>query len=133
MRNRITKVFAGLAALAALALGGAALATAGSGSQPATPAPALQQGSAKPDAETNDTATAEAPGVEKSDGAKAADTDSIQAENGKDDATEPAGSEQSAGSEKAESASEVPGDDGPGCHADEPGNPNADTQFEGVQ
>jgi hypothetical protein len=31
----------------------------------------------------------------------------------------------------AESGSETPGNDGPGGHADEPGNPNADTQQEG--
>lgn len=32
-----------------------------------------------------------------------------------------------------ESSSEVPGDDGPGGHADEPSNPNADHQFQGVE
>jgi hypothetical protein len=31
----------------------------------------------------------------------------------------------------AESGSETPGNDGPGGHAYEPGNPNADTQQEG--
>lgn len=36
--------------------------------------------------------------------------------------------------EKGEAAgSEVPGDDGPGGHADEPGNPNADHQFQGKE
>ena len=35
------------------------------------------------------------------------------------------------GAEPAESGSETPGNDGPGGHADEPGNPNADTQQEG--
>lgn len=132
MRNRITKVFAGLAALGALALGGAALASAGQGgsqpAKPAAPATAVQQGSAKADVQT-----AEKPGVETSDGAAAADTDSIQDENGKDDATEQPGAEQSEGSEAAESGSEVPGDDGPGGHADEPDNPNADHQFEGQE
>ncbi len=33
--------------------------------------------------------------------------------------------------DSAESGSETPGDDGPGGYADEPGNPNADTQQEG--
>ncbi len=33
--------------------------------------------------------------------------------------------------ESVESGSETPGNDGPGGHADEPGNPNADTQQEG--
>ena len=33
----------------------------------------------------------------------------------------------------AESGSEQAANDGPGGHADEPGNPNADHQFEGVE
>jgi hypothetical protein len=33
--------------------------------------------------------------------------------------------------ESAESSSETPGDDGPGGYADEPGNPNADTEQQG--
>ena len=75
MRNRITKVFAGLAALAALALGGAALASGQGSQQPANPsAPAQQQ-------------------------EVGADTDSIQDENGKDDATEPAGAEEQDGAD----------------------------------
>ena len=135
MRNRVTKVIAGFAALAALALGGATLASAGQGSsQPAKPVIAVQQqGSAKAASQMNGTATAEQPGVEESDGAAAADTDSIQDENGKDDATEPAEGAENEAAEAAESGSEVPGDDGPGGHADEPGNPNADHQFEGQE
>jgi hypothetical protein len=108
MRARFTKVGAALAALVALAIGGSALASAaGSGSQQAKP-PAVTQAD---------------------DPAGKADTDSVQDENGKDDATEPA---DAPGSEAAESGSEVPGDDGPGGWADEPANPNADTQQEGV-
>ena len=60
--------------------------------------------------------------MEENDGADKADTDSIEDENGADDATEP-----------AESGSEVSGDDGPGGHADEPADPNADHQFEGQE
>jgi hypothetical protein len=120
MRKRLTKVGAAIAALAALAVGGSALASAaGGGSQPAK-APAVVQ---------KVTPKAEAPAKEPAEKAGgAADTDSIQDENGKDDASEPAGNETA---ERAESGSEVPGDDGPGGHADEPGNPNADTQQEG--
>jgi len=62
----------------------------------------------------------------------AADPDNVQDENGKDDASE--ASESAEGPEKAEKpgqeGSEVPNDDGPGGHADEPGNPNADHQFQ---
>jgi len=122
MRRRLTKLAAALAALAALAIGGSALASAsGGGSQPAkSPVVIQQQGSAKAGAVANQPA-------------EQADTDSIQDENGKDDATEQADTEQDEGSEKAESGSEVPGDDGPGGHADEPGNPDADHQFEGQE
>jgi len=121
MRRRLTKLAAALAALAALAIGGSALASAsGGGSQPAKSPVVIQQGSVKAGAVANQPA-------------EQADTDSIQDENGKDDATEQADTEQDEGSEKAESGSEVPGDDGPGGHADEPGNPNADHQFEGQE
>ena len=65
----------------------------------------------------------------------AADPDNIQDENGKDDATE--ASEQGEGPEEAEApgqgAREIPNDEGPGGHADEPANLNADHQFEGVE
>ena len=54
----------------------------------------------------------------------AADTDSIHDQSGTDNPAE-------AGGESAESGSETPGNDGPGGHADEPANPNADTQQEG--
>jgi hypothetical protein len=112
MRSRLTKLGAGIAALAALAVGGSAIASA-AGSQPAKTPAVVQQDSAQADA---------------NEPAETADTDSIQDENGKDDASEPAeGTE----NEAAESGSEVPGDDGPGGWADEPGNPNADTQQQG--
>ena len=87
MRSRFIKLGAALAALAALAVGGSALASAsGGGTSPAKGPAALKQ---------------QAP--------PAADAES----------------------ESAEPGSETPGDDGPGGYADEPGNPNADTQQEG--
>ena len=67
-------------------------------------------------------APAKAPAAVTND--SAADTDSIQDQSGTDSAAE-------AGGESAESGSETPGNDGPGGHADEPGNPNADTQQQG--
>ena len=117
MRARFTKLGAALAALAALAIGGSALASAaGGGSSPAKVPALVQQESA-----TADTAS-------KEPAEKTADTDAIQDENGKDDATEAAAGVQN---EAAESGSEVPGNDGPGGWADEPANPNADTQQQG--
>ena len=111
MRSRLTKLGAALVALAALAVGGSALASAnGNPSSPAkAPAALKQQAPPAADAESNDSA---------------ADTDSVQDQSGKDTAAESA-------TESAESGSETPGNDGPGGHADEPGNPNADTQQEG--
>jgi hypothetical protein len=51
---------------------------------------------------------------------------------------EPAQQEQSAPDDQAAETpgaegKEVPDDDGPGGHADEPGNPNADHRFEGEE
>jgi uncharacterized membrane protein YkoI len=75
MRTRLTKLVAALAALAALAIGGSALASAaGDGSQPAkVPAASQPQGAAA------------------GDPVETGDTDSIEDENGRDDATEAAG------------------------------------------
>jgi hypothetical protein len=54
-----------------------------------------------------------------------ADTDNVQDQSGADAAD-------TADQAESESAgSETPGNDGPGGHADEPGNPNADTQQQG--
>jgi hypothetical protein len=128
MIKHIRKVGLAAAALAALALGGSALAQAGS--SPSTPSPAkaskvshaTKQGKAEMQAEP-----AEAAGSETPDAAGAGDTDQVQS-----------GDQSAPDTEKADGAdeavgSEVPGDDGPGGHADEPGNPNADHQAEGQE
>jgi hypothetical protein len=102
-------------AIGALAFGGAALANAGS-----TPVKPAVQPAAEPagpdrdsiqsgDQTTPDTAgSAEQPGAEQPG------------------AEQPETSGESPGSE-------VPNDDGPGGHADEPGNANADHQFNGQE
>ena len=121
MQNRLFKITAGLATVVALGLGGTALASA---QTPATqpPAAAVQQA---PD----QGATANGV-VEQEKGT--VDNDAVQEEKGgADDATE-VGQPESKGAEQ-ESAAEVPESDGPGGHADEPGNPNADHQFEGQE
>jgi hypothetical protein len=98
-----------VSALAALALGGAVISQAGTSTPPQkSPEPATQQEQSAP----NDSA---------------ADRDNVQHESGKDDGSEQ--NEKADGSEKA--GSENPDDDGPGDHADEPANSNADHQFEG--
>jgi len=118
MKVRKSVAAAGAAVIAAMGLGGAALA------QPSESATATQPGSP---VVQNERAAPES---------SATDRDNVQDENGRDDATEK--SEAPEGPEKAEkgearAGEEVPGDDGPGGHADEPGNPNADHQFQGEE
>jgi len=123
MRARLTKLLAGLTAVAALAFGGAALAGAASNPSPPTPpaasAPAatVQQGDqTAPDTTGAAENAPEAPSSEKAGSPEPAESSS-------ESATESA----------TESASEVAANDGPGGHADEPGNPNADHQFQGQE
>ena len=110
MRARLTKLMAGLTVVAALAVGGAAFASAGSKPPAPSKAPVaavdkdtLQQG----DQSSPDTAA--------------------------EQSSESSSLEQPEQSETADAGSEVPGNDGPGGHADEPGNPNADHQFDGAE
>lgn len=115
MRSRLTKLGAALAALVALAIGGAALASASQGTPPAQPAAPAQ--SEKADSvEANDTA-------QKSG---KPDTDTVQQgdQTGND---ETAGETAGSGAETAESESGP--SDVPGGYADT--NPNADTEQEG--
>ncbi len=133
MNTRLVRMAAGLGAVGAMAFGGVAFAT-GNTSNP-TPPPVAAAVPAAP----------------------AADSDSIQDENGADDATEPKGTENEgpeandktdtdtiedengaddpteANSTEESEGAEVPDDDGPGGHADEPANPNADHQNEGAE
>jgi uncharacterized protein HemX len=124
MTKRLKGIVTAVAAIAALATGGAVFAQAQNGAS-TTPAdqPTQQQAPAAEQSAPENSAT---------------DRDNVQDENGKDDAT--AGPEKTDANEKAESpekpgeaGSEVPNDDGPGGHADEPGNPNADHQFQGQE
>ena len=119
MATKIKKVIATVAALGALAVGGSALAQAGS-----------DQPSPEPQASPQESAV-ESTAPENS----ATDPDNIQDESGKDDAQEgnEAGEANEANEAVEAEGKEVPGDDGPGGHADEPGNPNADHQFEGKE
>ena len=114
MTKRIRSLVIAIAAIAAMATGGAVFAQA----QNSTSTPAPQERAASENT--------------------AADPDNVQDEHGKDDASE--APEKAEGPEKGEApgkegaeGSEVPDDDGPGGHADEPGNPNADHQFEGKE
>lgn len=111
MVTRVKKVIATVAALAALAIGGSALAQAGDSNQPGPPAQATQ----------SQESTVESKAPENS----ATDPDNVQFEDEQ--------GEGGAGESDAKESQETPNDDGPGGHADEPGNPNADHQFEGKE
>jgi hypothetical protein len=113
------------AVLAALGVGGVAVAQGGGSSTPPAKAPAGQS-------------TAETPGQESNAPENSAtDSDNVQQgdQSAADDRAEgpESANEKAEGPESAaeESGSEVPNDDGPGGHADEPANPNADTQQQG--
>ena len=113
MRARLTKLMAGVTAVAALAFGGATLAgAAGKQTPPAPPVAAnVQQGDQT-----------------------APDVGGTAAESSSESASESASTESSSEAASSESASEsAAASDGPGGHADEPGNANADYQFEGNQ
>ena len=119
------------AILAALGVGGVALAESGgtSSSSSQSPAPATAQSPTSPGSQATEAPGQESNALENS----AADRDDLQ----QGDQREPSGSA-GAGSEKEsateqESGSEKVDDDGPGGHADEPANPNADHQAQGQE
>jgi hypothetical protein len=105
MRARLTKVTMVVMGLAALAFGGASLAGAAGKSSPSKPAVVQDQDSIQQGDQTTP-----------------------------DTAAEKAGAAEPAGEASSESSSEsAVANDGPSGHADEPGNANADNQFEGAQ
>jgi hypothetical protein len=118
------KIALSLAAVLALAFGGTAIASSHSshagtvsGNVTATENPS------GPDTDNIQSGDQSAPDT-------AASTTSSSTSSGEAPGTEqPASSEQPG----TESGSEVPGNDGPGGHADEPGNANADHQVQGQE
>ncbi|MEA2270114.1 MAG: hypothetical protein QOC64_2724 [Solirubrobacteraceae bacterium] len=122
MVKHIRKILLGIAALAALALGGGALAQAGApgtSHKPAAP-PAARHDAQAGDADNVRSGDQSAPdATDRADGPEAGDTQDGLGDKA-DDPNETAGSE-------------VPGDDGPGGHADEPSAPNADHEAQGPE
>jgi hypothetical protein len=129
MTKRIQRWFVPVAAVAAVVVGGGAIASAAQ--QPAqTPAPM-----------TKSAPSSEPVGGPDTDAIQSGDQttpDTLAASATTSSSAEAPGTEQSAASEQP-GAPEQPGsetaanDDGPGGHADEPGNPSADHQFQGVE
>ena len=123
MTRRMKSVITAVAAIAALATGGAVFANAqnsGTSTAPNAQAPAQQQ-------EAPDTGQAnDAP--DKGEANDAPDKGEAKDAPDKGEAKEAPDK-----GEAPESGSEVPGNDGPGGHADEPGSPNADHQAQGQE
>jgi hypothetical protein len=111
MRPNLIKAAAVLAASSALTAGGVAYASTGGGSAPAKHAQVTAAESVSPDTDNIQFGDQTTP--DTAAGAKVT-------------ATETGSGGESAGSE-------VSGNDGPGGHADEPGNSNADHQFQGQE
>jgi hypothetical protein len=122
VRKRLIKLGAALLAIAALAVGGSALASASDKtSTPATPAVTQeQQGEQSQAVDTDNIQQGDqsAPDVAAADTSNAVDTDNIQ--QGDQSGTDQAGEQ---------ATSESGPSDGPGGYADT--NPNADTQQQG--
>jgi hypothetical protein len=118
MRKRLTKAAGVLGALAALAFGGATLASAGSKAAPPPPVVSQTQGDQS------------APDTQGAAENQAADTDNLQQgdQSSPDNGTEQGGSESEAEGSESESA-EAGQSDRPGGYAD--ASANADTQQQG--
>jgi hypothetical protein len=122
MHSRFTKFAASIAALAALAVGGSAIASAahktGTPSPPAQTSSTVAPATDGDNVQQGDQSTPDAPGA----AAESAASESTTAGE-KPDAAEQPGTAETPGSE-------VDANDGPGGHADS--SPNADTQQEGT-
>ena len=114
MRSHLMKAAAVLAATSAVTAGGVAYASTGGSSAPAKHAQAT---------------------VKAAESDQAPDTDNIQSgdQTTPDTAAAAKATAAESGSGGESAGSEVPGNDGPGGHADEPGNSNADHQFQGQE
>jgi len=140
------KLIVTVGAVSALAFGGAALASAGSTSvKPAAPPPVEQTSGPDRDSiqsgdqTTPDVAASKAARATGAESSNAPDADSVQSGDQSTPDT-PGSAEQPETPRSAEqpetpgeTGSEVPNNDGPGGHADEPGNANADHQFNGQE
>jgi cytoskeletal protein RodZ len=150
MIKRAKQVLVGVAALAALGLGGSALAQAGnttvnptleptsapdrdtvqSGDQTTPDAPA--KSASVSTASKANSASSEAPGVETAPNSDGPSGPANEATGSSTASAEAPGSE-TPDTPGETTGSEAPNNDGPGGHADEPGNPSADHQFDGQE
>jgi hypothetical protein len=151
MTKRMKQALPAVAALGALALGGSALAQAGT----TTVKPALEptSGPDRDKIQSGDRATPDQPAAVKASKATspvstttnaksaASEAPGVETTPNSDGPSGPANETTGTSSAPAETpdtggettGSEAPNNDGPGGHADEPGNPNADHQFNGQE
>jgi hypothetical protein len=139
--SRKSMAATGAGLLAALGVSGVAIAQ-NSNSAQSNEKPGVESNAPENSAKDGDNVQYTAPGDADAKGASASKTakatKTVAA--GKTSSEAP-GTEQSAASEQSGSeapgkeapGSEAPGNDGPGGHADEPGNANADHQFQGQE
>jgi hypothetical protein len=139
MGKRIRKVMVGVAALTALALGGAVFAQAQSSR---SSAPERVTAPDRDNIQSGDQTTPDAPAVSHATrhvvlhrtAVRSSTTDGDSAQSGDQTTPDKPGSgasEQSGAGSPEPSGESVANSDGPGGHADEPGNPTADHQFQG--
>jgi hypothetical protein len=125
MTKRIQKLAMAVAALAALALGGAVFAQA---QGPPSATPHHTSVADRDTVQSGDQTTPDKPAAHH---ASVADGDAVQS----GDQTAPdkpgASTAEQTGSESTQSSESANNSDGPGGHADEPGNATADHQFQG--
>ncbi len=139
MVKRIRKVMVGVAALTALALGGAVFAQAQS-----SPSSGPERATApdRDNIQSGDQTTPDAPAVSHTTRhvvlhrtavrSSANDGGTVQSGNQTTPDQPGSGASEQAGAESPEQSGEsAANSDGPGGHADEPGNPTADHQFQG--
>ena len=128
MTKRIQKGAAALLALGALGLGGSAVAGAASTAEPVggPDHDTIQSGDqTTPDVGTKSATASKSSATQAATPSQSTATPAAGEQPGVESSTEAPGTESS-----AETAA---GNDGPGGHADEPGNPQADNQFQGQQ
>ena len=140
MNNRAKKILLSACAVTALGVGGIALAQGATTHVDSTAATATAQGNGHSGNESGSAADTQsgqdtgsaADNETSSESQDAGDTDAVESgdQTGPDTSQ---GAEASDSSSGESTDSEVPGGDGPGGHADEPGNPNADHQFDGQE
>ena len=133
--SRKSMAATGAGLLAALGVSGVAIAQ-NSNSAQSNEKPGVESNAPENSAKDGDNVQYTAPGDADAKGASASKTAKATKTSSEAPGTEQSAASEQSGSEapgKEAPGSEAPGNDGPGGHADEPGNANADHQFQGQE